>query len=227
MEDSHRDAITFLAELLLLFSPATFDQLGGLPCQNIEQVKIVFRGLMGYTPKGRDHPDDFFGASDQRRGLAGANADLKIDLLNFWIGHEIAGSYVWRDHPPIIAQRDSAATFRVCAYPLKRTSGVGIESPESQQPQFSACSALWIQPLHTGTVGAHESYSSIDNLFVHNPLAGSQQIGVVLGQTPSKGIKDWQKVFGGMRFYYVTRRTRSYRGISYAPISIFAHEENS
>src|SRR5579862_2066033 len=165
--------ITVLSELLLVFSLATFYQLGGLPCQNVEQSKVVFRGLMGFTPKGRDHPNDSCGASDQRSGLAGANADLKIDLLNFWIGHEVAGSYVWCDHPPILAQRDCAATFRVCAYPLPRTGSIRTESPESQKPQFSTRAALWIQHLHTGIVGAHERRSSIDYLFVHNLPAGS------------------------------------------------------
>ena len=66
---------------------------------------------MGRAPMGGDHPDNISGARDQRRGLTGANAGLQIDLLIFGIGHKVAGSYVRRDHPPGIAQRDSASTF--------------------------------------------------------------------------------------------------------------------
>ena len=41
---------------------------------------------MGRAPMGGDHPDNVSGTRDQRRGLAGANAGLKIDLLIFGIG---------------------------------------------------------------------------------------------------------------------------------------------
>jgi hypothetical protein len=91
--------------------PATFDQVGCLPCQKVEPVKILFGGLMGCAPMGGDHPNNVSGAGDQGRRLAGVNPGLKIDMLIFGIGHKVTDSYVWRDHPPCFAQRYSASTF--------------------------------------------------------------------------------------------------------------------
>jgi hypothetical protein len=66
---------------------------------------------MGRAPMGGDHPDNVSGAGDERRGLAGVNAGLKIDLLIFGIGHKVADGYVWGDYTPGLAKRDPAGTF--------------------------------------------------------------------------------------------------------------------
>lgn len=55
--------------------------------------------------------DNVSGAGDQRHGLAGVNAGLKIDLLIFRIGHKVADGYVWGDYTPGLAKRDPAGTF--------------------------------------------------------------------------------------------------------------------
>jgi hypothetical protein len=143
-----------------------FNKVGCLSCQNVEQLKVLFGRLMGRTPMGGDHSDDIPATADQRRGLAREYASLKIDLLILGTGHEVAGSYICRDHPLLVAQRDSAGTLRVCAYPLPKLSGLGIESSERQQPQFPASSPLWKQHLHTGEIGVHQDHCIIDNLLV-------------------------------------------------------------
>lgn len=93
---------------------------------------------MGRAPMGGDHPDYHPALANQRRGLAGANASLKIHSLIFRTDHEIAAGYIWRDHTNLVAERDSAGTFRICADPLPKLSGLRIESAERQQPQFAA-----------------------------------------------------------------------------------------
>src|SRR5581483_989805 len=108
-----------------------FDKVGCLPCQSVEQLKVFVGSFVGCAPMGGHHPDDISAMTDQRRGLAGVNTSLKIHLLIFGTSHEVATRYVWRDYPLLFAQRDSAGTVRVCAYPLPKLGGFGVESTES------------------------------------------------------------------------------------------------
>ena len=81
---------------------------------------------------GRDHPDYIPTAANHRSGLAGVNASLKISTLIFRMSHELARSDIRRDDPTLVAQRDSTGALRVCAYPLPKFGGFGIESAKCQ-----------------------------------------------------------------------------------------------
>ena len=115
---------------------------------------------------GRNHSDNMSAAGNQRCCLAGVDAGLQVDLLILRIGHEIARSYVRRNHPVSSAQGNSTSAIRVCAHPLPKSGSARVEPSEGQQSQFAASAALPNQHLHTGVIGAHDPYGSINNPFV-------------------------------------------------------------
>ena len=117
-----------------------------------------------------DHADNPSAAADERRRLAGVNPGLKINLLVFGAGHELAGSYFRRNRPFSGEQRESARTFRVRAHPLPKSGSLWIEASKRQELQFAASSPLWKQHLQTGEIRAHDANCSIDDALIGCPV---------------------------------------------------------
>ncbi len=156
----------FLRFTQSLFSLHTFDQIGSLACKYIQKVEVMFRRFMGFVPLRGDHPQYPSIARNERSGLYGTDADLKVGCQIFRACHKIAFFDVRYDYPFPGLQGKSTGTIRIRRHPFPEFRGIRMESAEGQQTEFSFLSSLRIKHLDTGMFRMHNRSGGIDELFI-------------------------------------------------------------